>query len=29
VVVVDLATLQITGTIPTGNEPDGLAWASR
>src|ERR1700722_7036138 len=29
VVVVDLATLQITGTIATGNEPDGLAWVSR
>jgi YVTN family beta-propeller protein len=29
VVVVDLATLQITGSIATGNEPDGMAWASR
>jgi YVTN family beta-propeller protein len=29
VVVVDLATLQITGIIATGNEPDGLAWVSR
>jgi YVTN family beta-propeller protein len=29
VVVIDLATLQITGTIATGNEPDGLAWVSR
>jgi YVTN family beta-propeller protein len=29
VVVVDLATLQITATITTGNEPDGLAWVSR
>jgi YVTN family beta-propeller protein len=29
VVVLDLAALQITGTIATGNEPDGLAWVSR
>jgi YVTN family beta-propeller protein len=29
VMVVDLATLQVTGTIATGNEPDGMAWVSK
>ncbi len=27
VAVVDLKTLQVTGEIPTGKQPDGLAWA--
>jgi YVTN family beta-propeller protein len=29
VAVVDLKTLEITGQIPTGKQPDGLAWALR
>jgi YVTN family beta-propeller protein len=29
VVVLDLKTLEITGQIPTGKQPDGLAWAVR
>ena len=29
VVVIDLKTLEVTGQIPTGKQPDGLAWARR
>jgi YVTN family beta-propeller protein len=29
VAVIDLKTLAITGEIPTGKQPDGLAWAQR
>jgi YVTN family beta-propeller protein len=29
VVVVDLKTVEITAQIPTGKQPDGLAWAQR
>jgi YVTN family beta-propeller protein len=29
VAVVDLKTLEVTGEIPTGRQPDGLAWAQR
>jgi YVTN family beta-propeller protein len=29
VAVIDLKTLEVTGKIPTGNGPDGLAWAQR
>jgi YVTN family beta-propeller protein len=29
VAVLDLKTLEITGHIDVGGEPDGLAWASR
>jgi len=29
VAVIDLNTLEGTGKIPTGNGPDGLAWAQR
>ena len=29
VVIVDLKSLEITGKIPTGKEPDGMAWAVR
>jgi YVTN family beta-propeller protein len=29
VAVIDLKTLAITGEIPTGKQPDGLAWAER
>ncbi len=29
VAVIDLKTLEATGKIATGNEPDGLAWAQR
>jgi YVTN family beta-propeller protein len=29
VVALDLHTLEITARIPIGNDPDGLAWASR
>jgi YVTN family beta-propeller protein len=27
VAVIDLRTLEVVGSIPTGNDPDGLAWA--
>jgi YVTN family beta-propeller protein len=29
VAVIDLKTLSMTGEIPTGKQPDGLAWAQR
>ena len=29
VVVIDLKSLQVTGHIDAGHEPDGLAWAAR
>jgi YVTN family beta-propeller protein len=29
VAVVDLKTLEVTGQVPTGKGPDGLAWAQR
>jgi YVTN family beta-propeller protein len=29
VAVIDLKTLEISGEIPTGRQPDGLAWAPR
>jgi YVTN family beta-propeller protein len=29
VVVIDLKTLEVTGEIATGKQPDGLAWAQR
>jgi YVTN family beta-propeller protein len=29
VAVIDLHTLEVTARIPIGNDPDGLAWASR
>jgi YVTN family beta-propeller protein len=29
VAIVDLKTLEVTGEIPTGKQPDGLAWARR
>jgi YVTN family beta-propeller protein len=29
VAVIDLRTLEISGKIPTGQGPDGLAWAVR
>jgi len=29
VAVVDLKSLEVTGTVPTGKQPDGLAWVQR
>jgi hypothetical protein len=29
VAVIDLKTLQMTGKISAGKNPDGLAWAAR
>ncbi len=29
VAIVDLKTMEVTGEIPTGKNPDGLAWAER
>jgi YVTN family beta-propeller protein len=29
VAILDLKTLEVTGQIPTGKQPDGLAWAQR
>jgi YVTN family beta-propeller protein len=29
VAVIDLKNLEVTGQIPTGKQPDGLAWAQR
>jgi YVTN family beta-propeller protein len=29
VAVIDLHTLEVSGKIPTGQGPDGLAWAAR
>jgi YVTN family beta-propeller protein len=29
VAVLDLKSLEVTARIPTGNDPDGLAWAAR
>jgi YVTN family beta-propeller protein len=29
VAVIDLATLEVTGRIDAGKQPDGLAWVSR
>ena len=29
VAIIDLATLEVTGRISTGNAPDGMAWAKR
>jgi YVTN family beta-propeller protein len=27
--VLDLGTLEITGSVATGNQPDGMAWSHR
>jgi YVTN family beta-propeller protein len=29
IAVIDLHTLEVSGKIPTGQGPDGLAWAAR
>jgi YVTN family beta-propeller protein len=29
VVILDLKTLEVLGRIPTGKEPDGMAWVER